>query len=316
MERCGFVVRGPSPAPARPTVSDAQWDGLWQGLHEAGAQPEVILQLAKALPIGVVAPLDLALLTAPTIREAVSVLSLGWPLVGSPCDLLALTSTPAGLRVTVRHTSRSTDDPVGDTFALAVMLTRLRNQSRRSLLATRCGLELELADRSRPSFERFFGCRVERSMQAFVELSTAAVSARQVTADASVHSLLRAQVQQAGRSLPDEVMAEARRWLSRGAALEDVARARGETSRTLQRRLAEVGLTWRQVRDAVREDEAKFMLEHGTPTLPEVADALGFADQAVFSRAFSRWTGQGPAAWRRNARAARRGVRGGTTRGS
>ncbi|MCU0696503.1 MAG: AraC family transcriptional regulator [Myxococcaceae bacterium] len=305
MERCGFTIHGPAPSSTRLTVSDAQWDALWEHLNAAGAQPEVVLELATALPVGIVAPLDLALVTAPTTREALTVLSLGWSLVGSPGDHLELSPTPAGLRVTVRHSSRTTDDPFGDAFALAVVLARLRQQSRRSLRAMRCGLQLELSARSRPPFERFFGCRVEASADAFVELTSAAVSTRQVTADPAVHALLRAQVQRAGRSLPDEVMAETRRWLSRGAALEDVARARGETGRTLQRRLAEVGLTWRRVRDAVREDEAKFMLEHGAASLPEVAEALGFADQAVFSRAFSRWTGQSPTAWRREARSSK-----------
>jgi AraC-like DNA-binding protein len=94
--------------------------------------------------------------------------------------------------------------------------------------------------------------------------------------------------------------------MPRGAALDDVARARGESPRTLQRRLEAVGLTWRALRDAVREDEARLLLEQGQRSLPDIAEALGFSDQSVFARAFSRWTGVSPSRYRREAAAHRR----------
>jgi AraC-like DNA-binding protein len=206
----------------------------------------------------------------------------------------------------VRHAQRAMEDPLGDTFALALLLTRVRSQARRPVLARRAGLDLRLQPTSKQSFERFFGCPVESAREAFFELADAPLDARQLSADPSMHRVLAEQVVRTGRSLPAEVMAETRRWLSRGAALEDIARARGETGRTLQRRLAAVGLTWRVVRDSVREDEARTLLEQGRLSLPEIAEALGFADQAVFARAFSRWTGVTPSRYRREALAGRR----------
>ncbi len=290
MERCGLTCSGAVPASSRGTVPDAAYDALWLSLERAGAQPEVILDLAQALPVGAVAPLDLALLTAPTTRDALSVLSLGWPLVGSAGESLEVRDLPEGLKVTVRHARRDTEDPFSDAFALAVVLTRLR-----------AALDLKLNPHSKRAFERFFEGPLEVGAgESFFALSVGSAAARQLTADASVHSVLRTQVAESGRSLPDEVMAEARRWLGRGAALEDVARARGETSRTLQRRLAEVGLTWRQLRDTVREDEARFLLVHGGQSLSGIAEALGFSSQAVFTRAFVRWTGVAPSRLRRD----------------
>ena len=300
MERCGLTCSGAVPASSRGTVPDAAYDALWLSLERAGAQPEVILELAQALPVGAVAPLDLALLTAPTTRDALSVLSLGWPLVGSAGESLEVRDLPEGLKVTVRHARRGTEDPFSDAFALAVVLTRLRAQARRPIAVRRAALGLKLNPHSKRAFERFFEGPLEVGAgESFFELSVGSAAARQLTADASVHSVLRAQVAESGRSLPDEVMAEARRWLGRGATLEDVARARGETSRTLQRRLAEVGLTWRQLRDTVREDEARFLLVHGGQSLSGIAEALGFSSQAVFTRAFVRWTGGAPARLRR-----------------
>lgn len=306
MERCGFEVDAPVPAATRGTVPEAAYDALWLSLERAGAKPEVLLRLAEALPVGAVAPLDLALLTAPTVREALTLLSLGWALVGSPGESLEVRPLADGLRVTLRHAHLRSEDPYSDAFALAVVLTRLRAQATRPIVARRCRLGLALTPSSRVAFERFFRGAVELGEgEAWLELSSACAAARQATADAAVHHTLRAQVLEGGRSLPDALMAEARRWLPRGAALEDVARARGEGVRSLQRRLAEVGLSWRQLRDAVREDEAKFLLAHGRQSLFDIALAVGFSDQAVFSRAFSRWTGQTPSAFRRSAATAK-----------
>ncbi len=311
MERCGLEVSSALPAPTRGTVPEEAYDALWLSLERAGARPEVILRMAQVLPVGAVAPLDLAFLTAPTTRDALSLLSLGWPLVGSPGESLDVRELPDGLRVTMRHGRKSTEDPFSDAFALAVVLTRLRSQARRPIEARRAALALKLTPDSKRAFEHFFAGPVDAgARESWLELSGASTSARQVTADASVHSVLRAQVVEAGRSLPDEVMAEARRWLTRGAALEDVARARGETARTLQRRLADVGLTWRQLRDAVREDEAKFLLAHGRQSLSEIAETLGFSNQAIFTRAFSRWTGVAPSRFRRDSKAKAQPIRG------
>lgn len=299
MERRGVTVTTPWPSPTRRVVPADWWDALWQALAERGAGPEVILELAHALPVGAVNGLDLALVTAPTTGDALWLLPQAWPSFGSPGDTLEVRPVRAGVRVTVRHARQVTEDPQGDTFALAVVVTRLRSQARRLLVARAGGFPLSLAPASRVAFERFFGCPLERRREAFLEFDDAALRGRQLSADATAHRLLAEHLLRTGSRLPDEVMAEARRWLSRGAALDDVAHARGESPRTLQRRLAEVGLSWRAVRDAVRQDEAKLMLTQGRRSLPDIAEALGFSDQAVFSRAFSRWTGLSPSRYRR-----------------
>ena len=82
-------------------------------------------------------------------------------------------------------------------------------------------------------------------------------------------------------------------------SLEDVATALKLPPRTLQRRLEEVGLNFRQVVDEVRQATAEHHLRDTQMPLAELAAMLGFADHASFNRAFKRWTGSSPGAFRR-----------------
>lgn len=80
--------------------------------------------------------------------------------------------------------------------------------------------------------------------------------------------------------------------------LSGVAQALAMHPRTLQRRLAELGLDWRTLRDRYRQDVAERLLATSGVSLKKVAARAGFADVTSFRRAFRRWTGQGPRAQR------------------
>jgi len=70
------------------------------------------------------------------------------------------------------------------------------------------------------------------------------------------------------------------------------------SSRTLQRRLEEEGTRFSEVLDDVRAELARRQVAEGTP-LAEIAYGLGFSDVGTFRRAFKRWTGRAPGAFRR-----------------
>jgi AraC-like DNA-binding protein len=72
--------------------------------------------------------------------------------------------------------------------------------------------------------------------------------------------------------------------------------------RTLQRRLLDFGLTYSQLLDEVRLETACRLLERSETSLAEIATAMGYADPASFTRAFQRWTGETPSAFRRRIR--------------
>ncbi|MEM8607885.1 MAG: AraC family transcriptional regulator ligand-binding domain-containing protein [Myxococcota bacterium] len=73
------------------------------------------------------------------------------------------------------------------------------------------------------------------------------------------------------------------------------------TERTLQRRLAEDGTTFREVSDAARRDRACTLLHKADLRVADVAYAVGYDEVASFTKAFRRWTGESPSAFRERA---------------
>ncbi|MBJ6136256.1 AraC family transcriptional regulator [Marinobacter litoralis] len=70
------------------------------------------------------------------------------------------------------------------------------------------------------------------------------------------------------------------------------------SERTLKRRLQEEGASFQSLVDEVRLERAQDLLENTTMNLTQIADALGYADAANFTRAFKRWTGNSPSQYR------------------
>lgn len=76
--------------------------------------------------------------------------------------------------------------------------------------------------------------------------------------------------------------------------LPTVARMLRIEPRTLQRRLADLGVSFTRIVDDVRRDEARRLLTLTDLSFLEVSSRLGFAEQATFSRASRRWWGVPP----------------------
>lgn len=70
------------------------------------------------------------------------------------------------------------------------------------------------------------------------------------------------------------------------------------SSSSLRRRLMEEGGTYQQLKDELRRDLAIEALSHSSRPLAEIAAELGFAEPGAFHRAFRRWTGLRPGAYR------------------
>ena len=81
-------------------------------------------------------------------------------------------------------------------------------------------------------------------------------------------------------------------------SVEEVASALSLSSRTLKRKLAAQGTSFSAVLEDERKSRALRLLAADTP-LQTIADRLGYSDVANFTRAFRRWTGATPGAYRR-----------------
>lgn len=159
---------------------------------------------------------------------------------------------------------------------------------------------------STSAHERYFGCPVRFGCDDdALSISHDALARSNRLADDGISrfliSHLEAEIESVGIDTPleDLVRREVSRSLSEGVpGMVDIARRLAMSDRTLHRRLAEINLSFKTLVDTTRRDVAETLLRTSRYTLTEVAFLTGFSEQSAFNRAFKRWTGRTPSAFR------------------
>ncbi len=93
----------------------------------------------------------------------------------------------------------------------------------------------------------------------------------------------------------------AKELVSGNPSLESIADKLGMSSRSISRRLFDEGTSHRALLDDVRQELAGRYLSEQNLAVGEVAFLLGFSEPSAFHRAFKRWYGVTPAAYRQRA---------------
>lgn len=100
----------------------------------------------------------------------------------------------------------------------------------------------------------------------------------------------------------DSLSSQLRRLLSRDSArwpdLEAVAAHLHISPQTLRRHLREEGSSFQELKDQLRRDIAIYHLSRADLSLQQIAEQLGFSEPSAFHRAFKKWTGVTPGAYR------------------
>jgi len=121
--------------------------------------------------------------------------------------------------------------------------------------------------------------------------------------DPDLHRLLQDHVQALENKLGDDFPEQVRSLLRTAlltdhASAEQIAALLAMHSRTLHRRMAASGTSFRVLVDEVRFAIARQMLADTDADVTYIAGLLNYADSSAFARAFRRWSGTTPAAWR------------------
>ncbi len=145
-----------------------------------------------------------------------------------------------------------------------------------------------------------FGCPTTRAL-----MKAEVLDWPLVTADPVALRLARDQCTRelAALSSVGQVVRAVRRALSKGdgrlrSALE-VANAVHMSPRTLRRKLQLEGSSLAQLLDEERRDKALLLVRLEDASMAQIAERLGYRNAQNFERAFQRWTGRSPAAYRR-----------------
>jgi AraC-like DNA-binding protein len=186
-----------------------------------------------------------------------------------------------------------------------------RRGTQRDVHPLRVELARPLARRA--LYESHFGCPVRFGVRRnLLVFRSADLDLPFATYNAELLEMLGPQLDQEvarrkkGRSVSEKVKWIVARSLEKGQLdIVDIARELGLGSRTLQRRIAEEGTTFRSLVDDTRREMARRYLGQPSLALGETAFLLGYEDPNSFFRAFSRWEGRTPAAWRASRRTRR-----------
>lgn len=132
-------------------------------------------------------------------------------------------------------------------------------------------------------------------MRPFVEAQAEASLQALERKEDAVHGLAHDAAQELVRRV-SELIAE---YLARGTAtVELIAPQLALSTRTLNRRLARAGTSFRALGETVRRQRAEQLLANPAVSLAEISFMLGYQEQSAFQRAFKRWTGLTPGEFR------------------
>lgn len=300
----------PEPAEATP-VTPPQLGALLDALAGALEEPHLGLLLPAALRLERYELPALAAHASPTLRASLEQLTRWSPLLADGAALaFEEVDGVARLSHQVLGAPRGVSRHLAE-YALASFLHECRLRTGRALPVREVGF---VHPRPRGSLEALvahFGTSALRFGQPRNTLAfeASALDAPQLTADPRLLQTAEALAEEALRRRPRRedgfravVAARVRGQLERsGFSLRAVALGLRMSTRTLQRRLEAEGTRFAAVLDEVREGLARELVARPEPSLSEVAFQLGFAEFATFSRAFKRWTGQPPGAFRAGA---------------
>ena len=166
------------------------------------------------------------------------------------------------------------------------------------------------SDTHQSALEAFFGCPVlMNAAQTGICFPLSALQLPLRRSEPGLRQLLEDQASAMMRALPEsggdeferQVQAQLVRMLPDGdASIEKLAKRLHCSVRTLQRRLAERGIQWKQLLDRTREQLARQYLTDKGLSLLDIALLLGYSDQGTFTRSFRRWSGTTPLAYRKS----------------
>jgi len=221
---------------------------------------------------------------------------------GGTLTAVAVDGDAATLSYDIDRRYEEATDQIGD-GALATLFNILRGLCGPGWRATAIRFAHRAPDDVRP-FREFFAAelRFDAGQNAIV-FPGAWLRHPLPADDAELQRLIATQIARLearhGDEFPEQVRGVLRAALMTGhAGADEVATLFSMHSRTLNRRLGAFDTSFRQLVDEGRFAIARELLECTQLDVSGIAGALSYADASAFTRAFRRWSGTTPAAWR------------------
>ena len=290
------------------------WEGMLQvGIewYRAHREPLPGLRVASDLGIGGLGFLAFIMETSGSLEQALAAAAQYQKLHTTSVEV-RFRQTEDGVDIIISPLFVSTDvcDEVCDTYLgmLARFVQQCTDHARDAILSVSFAHPAPSQARERKRFDDLFMCPIYfGARDSHIRLSQAALNRPLVTADPSLQAALEQQATEKlrafendGHSAHTRMHRELRNLRAEGrASKENLAATLAVSPRTLQRRLALLGSSYRQLLHEVRMAAARDYLESTVLPMSTIAERLGFNDPQSFSRWFVEQTGNPPSQFRR-----------------
>lgn len=311
LAQAGLTEAGLADADRR--ISAQAADAVWEAAFAASGNAALALNAAEQTPYGAFRVLDYLAASSSTLGEGLQRVAAYFPFI-DPRGALEVTEGRAAATMTFRVATGPPPPPAQEyTFAILARRVRQLCAPAPAGLAVRFTFPRQTSAREAA---RVLGVEPEYGAKA-----AALVVARSTwdhpcsDADAHLFAALDGHARaQMARTMGSGFSMNVRAAI--GAALPGteptlaaVARQLGTSARTIQRKLEAEGSSFGAEVDCVRRERAERFLRQKDVSIAEVSWLVGFAEQSAFARAFRRWTGMRPSAWRTGPGAARADAR-------
>jgi AraC-like DNA-binding protein len=284
-------------------VNTEEFFALHRGIAEASNDPAIGLKLGTEERVERYDPVKLAALSARSFRDAVERLSRYKQL-----------TCPEEIRLVERGNecavqflwlmAHEQEPPLLVDICFAWIVALAQRGTGRPLNAKR--VEFQRALTHREMYESHFRCPVKfQARQNALIFSRSDIELPFVTYNADLLATFAPQleaeltVQLAQKGFAEQAKGILKQVLAgQRPGIQDLARELHLSTRTLQRRLSEQGVTFQRLLDEARRELARHYLLHSPRELNETAYLLGYEDANSFFRAFHQWEGTSPGQWR------------------
>jgi AraC-like DNA-binding protein len=248
--------------------------------------PNLAIELARVTPVGAYPLLDYLVATSESVCAGVEQLTRYLRLVGTPAEITTHEEKD-GVQIVIADGA----SPFNVEYSAALLVLHFRAETEGRFSAITVSVR-HIPDDVQ-AMARVLGCEVRARLP---------LRRR----DSLLRRLLEAQADQILAQLPERTglaqqvqRALTRRLDAASTGVDTIARQLAMSSRTLQRRLANEGVSYQQLLDAARKEAARRYLAESSLAIGEVAYLVGYSEPAPFHRAFKRWYGVTPEVFRR-----------------
>lgn len=287
-------------------VPEASAEGAWKLAARLTGDDAIGLHVAAEMPRGALDLVEYALRSSASLGAGLERLA-HYGHVLSDRVATRMEANDGGLLFIVRDIGNTVLHPARAEFGLAIVLKLARESTGIDVVPLQvCFAHRSLQDAS--EYESFFRAPVRFEAGSNSMLLKAGDAARPMPGrDEALSAIIRRRLDKllhertrhVGGSLSAQVrylMVEhlgektlTPGWIANGLAV---------SPRTLSRRLAEEGTSFRTLLDDVRRDFACALLQDRGANIGDIAFFLQYSEPAAFTRAFRRWTGRTPGEYR------------------